>query len=367
MANADKSPVLNTLRLSDDRVARILDQRDADAAAQPSSNHRRGRRHVFHRREGLVITVFGSDGDPIRYAVAARNLSETGVGFLHGAFLHHDTACVLSIRDDEGRWVNVVGKVVRCCHLEGNVHEIGLRFMNTIDMRRFVQSEDEGERSVIDPPRMRGRVLCVLDSYNERRALRVQLARLGVGSVMTNRGAEAIALIGRQVLFDVVMTEQDLPDMNGLDLIAQLRADGREQPMMLLTATDTVVTGGGAAAVLTRPVQLEPLAALLLQWLPLASPAQGESTHSQQKLNVQITQLQALISDESADRDQLRTLCEQIASIAAEMRCRAVSDAAEQLIRGLGGADPVESWRQQCDALAQLSREHEGDGGDGDT
>jgi len=80
-------------------------------------------------------------------------------------------------------------------------------------------------------------------------------------------GATAIALI-RDFRPDVVVLDVMLPDIDGLGVLHRLRADGRDTPILFLTAKDSLddriqgLTAGGDDYV-TKPFSLEELVARL--------------------------------------------------------------------------------------------------------
>lgn len=68
--------------------------------------------------------------------------------------------------------------------------------------------------------------------------------------------------------FDLVVLDWNLPGLSGLEVLRRLRARGKDTPVLLLTARDTVtdrVTGldSGADDYLTKPFDLDELAARL--------------------------------------------------------------------------------------------------------
>jgi len=80
-------------------------------------------------------------------------------------------------------------------------------------------------------------------------------------------GAAAIALI-REFTPDVVVLDVMMPDIDGLSVLRRLRADGRDMPILFLTAKDSLddriqgLTAGGDDYV-TKPFSLEELVARL--------------------------------------------------------------------------------------------------------
>ena len=111
---------------------------------------------------------------------------------------------------------------------------------------------------------MTTRVLVVDDSVPMRRSLMYALQRLGdVVCVEAQDGAEAIKkfLGGR---FDIVLADINMPVLDGLKLIAHLRADNANQnlPIVVITTEGAVEEREkamklGANAYLVKPVQAQ--------------------------------------------------------------------------------------------------------------
>jgi CheY-like chemotaxis protein len=88
-------------------------------------------------------------------------------------------------------------------------------------------------------------------------------------TAVTN-GAEALAAFGQQ-LADLVITNADMPLMNGLDLIRALRAQHIAVPILMLSADITMqplALGAGANRFLLKPPKLPDLQHAFLDLLP---------------------------------------------------------------------------------------------------
>ncbi len=79
------------------------------------------------------------------------------------------------------------------------------------------------------------RVLAVDDQFINRTILERQLAPCGIAVTLCRSGAEALAAL-ETATFDVVLTDHEMPEMNGLDLTCAIRAKGLDVPIMLLTS-----------------------------------------------------------------------------------------------------------------------------------
>ncbi len=99
---------------------------------------RRAVRHTYRVDEGLEIKVKHPSGSAATHHMRPRNLSATGISFLHTGYLHVNTSCTIHLRLLDGEKAAVCGHVVRCDHIRGVVHDVGLRFSEPIPVVDFV-------------------------------------------------------------------------------------------------------------------------------------------------------------------------------------------------------------------------------------
>ncbi|HYU81402.1 MAG TPA: response regulator, partial [Candidatus Polarisedimenticolia bacterium] len=111
------------------------------------------------------------------------------------------------------------------------------------------------------------RILFVDDEEQIRKLLSTWLARHGYEVTVANDGWEALKAI-RTKAPDLVITDVNMPNMNGLELTRRLRADHRTAriPVIMLSArkqADDVLTGyaEGADEYIPKPVEMAVLAA----------------------------------------------------------------------------------------------------------
>ncbi len=79
------------------------------------------------------------------------------------------------------------------------------------------------------------RVLVVDDQFINRTILERQLAPCGIAVTLCRCGADALAALAAGH-FDVILTDYEMPEMNGLALTRAIRAQGIETPIILLTS-----------------------------------------------------------------------------------------------------------------------------------
>lgn len=89
---------------------------------------RRDPRYRYHLAEGLRVEILGPEGPPTACRVVPRNISETGLAFIHGDQLAPGTMCRIQLSTWDGVVSPFGGQVVRCDPVRGQVHDVGVRF-----------------------------------------------------------------------------------------------------------------------------------------------------------------------------------------------------------------------------------------------
>ncbi len=92
------------------------------------------------------------------------------------------------------------------------------------------------------------KLLVVDDSSTMRRIIKNTLQRLGFEDVLeAEHGVEAWQIMERTPDINVLITDWNMPEMNGLELVRKVRADGRYDNMPIIMVT----TEGGKTEVIT--------------------------------------------------------------------------------------------------------------------
>ncbi len=92
------------------------------------------------------------------------------------------------------------------------------------------------------------KLLVVDDSSTMRRIIKNTLQRLGFNDVLeAEHGLEAWQILERTPDINVLITDWNMPEMNGLDLVRKVRAEKKYENMPIIMVT----TEGGKAEVIT--------------------------------------------------------------------------------------------------------------------
>jgi hypothetical protein len=128
---------VDTLRVSKRDWPVILAQLERSNGFRGGSEKRKEIRLAYREMLPLPMELIHPGGSRSRFLVRSRNLSRTGLGFLHGGFLYNGTYCVVMLITAESNITPVPGRITRCRHVYGKVHEVGVRFDKAIDMRPY--------------------------------------------------------------------------------------------------------------------------------------------------------------------------------------------------------------------------------------
>ena len=107
------------------------------------------------------------------------------------------------------------------------------------------------------------RILVVDDEPAQRELVGGFLSKQGFDVVEAAGGGEAVARFKREP-FDLVLTDQRMPDLSGLEVLEAVRSASPETAVVIMTAYGTIETAvsaikAGAADYLTKPLNLDEL------------------------------------------------------------------------------------------------------------
>ncbi|MCC6306137.1 MAG: response regulator [Rhodobacteraceae bacterium] len=121
------------------------------------------------------------------------------------------------------------------------------------------------------------RALVVDDQLVNRTILERQLSAYGLEVTLCRSGAEALRALDAGAPPDVVLTDHAMPEMDGIELAAALRARGVTAPVLLVSSNPAAVPGEAArnllAAVLQKPLLRRDLYRRLAALAPEPPPA----------------------------------------------------------------------------------------------
>ena len=106
-------------------------------------------------------------------------------------------------------------------------------------------------------------ILAVDDEPHMLRLLEISLRQAGYKPVLARDGKEALQVVTNQTI-DCVVSDLHMPNMNGLDLLKNIRIDNSILPFIMVTAQGEIKTAveamkSGASDYILRPFDLETL------------------------------------------------------------------------------------------------------------
>ena len=120
-----------------------------------------------------------------------------------------------------------------------------------------------------------GHILVIEDTIINQLVLKAMLGDVGCTVDVADNGKAALRLFKKKA-YDIILTDLSLPDMNGLEIIAAMRADkknkNRTKPIIAVTAhvleeDRQNCLKAGANEVLTKPIMMPKLKSILYQWI----------------------------------------------------------------------------------------------------
>lgn len=152
-----------------------------DSTQTSEVNKRRQYTRIQYRRSSVVLAVKNPGGIDTVTKVACRNLSSGGISVLHSAFLHPGSVCVVVLEHPLHGNTPIKGRVARCQHRTGLLHEIGIRFDEQIKTHDFLDADTPGlTLESVNPDTLTGTIVHFSPDPAQRQNLRDLLRDLPV-------------------------------------------------------------------------------------------------------------------------------------------------------------------------------------------
>lgn len=273
MKNHETQPI-QTLRLSDRDKARLLAAIEKASKCDPFTGHRRLR--VPWHKHDLTLKLMNEAGTAVNTVVLARNIGRWGAALVHGRYVYPGTRCELILPALDGKQNIQAGEIMHSRHVQGMVHELGLRFDHPIDLAKYAELTPEQESRHLteladDAPsedaqpfiRSASRVLVVDDFASDRRLYNHWLSKAGM-AVTSVTGSRAALEEVVDINFDGLVIDYHLGAETGVDVIRSLRSTQFVAPILAVSASDdgeaaTAMLDAGADLFLAKPFTGEEL------------------------------------------------------------------------------------------------------------
>jgi len=233
------------------------------------------RLHVTVEDSGIGITPEQQSGLFGRFVQAddstARRFGGSGLGLFISQRLARELGgdIYMESTPDEGSRFTVVVAT-------GSLAEVRMLEAREADGNTSSGSRDAGE----SPARLRGRVLLAEDNEFNRRLVVLNLRHMGITCDAVADGTQAIeSALARD--YDLVLTDLQMPGMDGIEMVGWLRRSGYGRPIVALTANATArdreqCLDAGCDDFLAKPIDRGALFRVLSKYLEEAPDDMGD-------------------------------------------------------------------------------------------
>lgn len=261
----------NTLRLSQRELQQLLDQIEM----QSNANEAPDREFVrwSYRVEAVQLTIEHSSGNSVTLPVATRNISRGGISVLHSSFVHSGTPVKITLNAPSGQPLTITGSVMRCTHLTGRIHEIGIKFNRQISTKDLLGLDPLNEAyslERVDPARLHGSVLLVTASELDRDLMLMHLESTNL--IINTADSIETAISRAQKGCELIVADYHLGQHSAVELLQELAKAQCDMPVVVLTSDKSETTldeirDANAAGILSKPTTKARLLQALAEFL----------------------------------------------------------------------------------------------------
>ena len=364
--------LINNLRMDLETLASVAELLDG-RGRQRTCSQRKSRRWRATTPQ-CVVQLESNNGVGDAYVGYVRNVSCTGMSFFMGSFVHR-YGCTVTLMDRRKGRRQLRGHVVRCDHISRRLHEVGVQFDEPVDPAELI---DLGDEPVINaenvlPSELTGRALVVTGHPCEYTLMQCALEESAVD--LTRVDSAAAAMEAMRDDMDVIIVDESLPDMRGIDLIAKARTEGFMHSMILQSSDDiasirAASLEAGANNVLCKPWQQQAFLQLLKEAMhapgersrfgPLLCDMDRVGMRAEQVIEY-IEELDAFVNAsleavESDDAERLMSTLKCIGGSAAGFGFEPIASSALDAVAALEAAGAIESCAKEIDRTVALCR-----------
>jgi CheY-like chemotaxis protein len=355
----------NTIGMHERELALFLDS--LDKGGNPKGAASRDFVRWPYRHASVRVKVLQPSGTVASLTLACRNISCGGISLLHNCYMHPGAPVMVMLPHPQSREKPVPGRVVRCTHRAGVIHEIGVAFVRPVDLRDLLRPEPLTDFYCLEhvrPGDLKGTVLYIEDTDADTRLVK-QFLR-GTGVTLKIAGSVADGLASLEPAPDLVLCDFQLPDGTAADLIAKARERGYAGPLVVLTADATEeskrrMTEVRANAAFVKPLTQERLLRAVAEFLVvrLMPEPKGEApgtteAPAQEFASALKEQLKRLIDGiKAGDAAACRAACLQISGGAPAAGLHPLADLARETALSLAGAQGLAGSKDKLKALIE--------------
>lgn len=277
-ATCAEGHVRNSVNLDASGLKSLMKEREATTKQSSGAMKREFVRWPFQVTTVKLVLIHPG-GTPSTIHVACSNLSAGGIGVLHRTYVHKGTKCVVTLPKVDGTLADVEGTVVRCTHVQGTIHDVGIQFNTPVTARDYVKLDpfaDGFSIEKVDPAELKGTVLYVEDSQLDQSLVRHFLNETQLRVQFATNKAEALEKAFEAI--DLILCDYNLGDDTGADVVRAMRDAGVTIPIIMVTsdtsdATRDKLIKAQADAFISKPLQKEMLQRAIAEFIVVNEPA----------------------------------------------------------------------------------------------
>ncbi len=309
---------IQTLRSRSRDAMKVIDAMNKSGFAFQGKDRRSLR--VPYNVGPVRAVVRPSTGGEVVFEVYPRNISSSGVAFIHGQFVYVGSEVQIDLPMMDASEVRQTGRIVGCRHVCDVIHEVSVAFTQPLNLVDFVNLPDEvadkcaeewenacfeAGKKARKPPRLQGVCLIADDLDSNLRLLSLLIQRAGMDVVQAKDSKKILDAV-RQMHVDAILLDIRLGKEDGHEVARAIRGAGYAGPILALSAhedekTQASIIKAGANGFLAKPCDPETLYETL-QGLLLENAQTKAPIHSRLKHDPEAKPLLRTFVDELSGR-----------------------------------------------------------------
>lgn len=203
-------------------IEKLIDRLEA-APPEPGASKRQHKRYRYRQQHLTAEIKQPGDPESVNYSVEPIDLSQGGMSFLFGGYIHAGSECSVRLISLHGSWTDAPGRVVGCRFITGHIHQIRVEFSQKIDPQHYCSAA------------VHHRVLLAEDDGLIGRLATALLTKLGADVDVAQNGQMVIDMVNEKV-YDLILMDVEMPEMDGLTATRTLREKGYSGRIVAATA-----------------------------------------------------------------------------------------------------------------------------------
>jgi len=263
--------IQNTLRLGQRELHRFLEKMEQTTTDWGSPDREFAR--SSYRVNAVELVIEHGTGNRVTLPVATRNISRGGISILHSAYIHTNTPCEIILNVPDGKQQSISGKVVRCAHLSGRIHDVGITFNEQISTKDLLGLDPLNEAyslERVEPARLHGSILLLTTSDLDRDLLLMFLEDTNLAINTADTIENAVTRLQKGC--DLVIADYHLGTRTAPEFILAMREAGSDIPVVVLTSDKSeaaidAIRESGASGTLSKPTTRDKLFQAVAEFL----------------------------------------------------------------------------------------------------